>query len=208
MLDAHLFALFMLGAVALNLVPGPDMTFVLAQSMRRGARAGLAAAFGIAAGACVHMTTAAFGLSALFAAAPLAFTVLRYAGAAYLVWIAVGMIRHHDTAPVASPAPAAARAFRQGFLTNLLNPKVALFFIAFLPQFVSPAIATPTWAQVLLLGLAFNASGTVVNAAVALGSARLAARLRGNRHIARAISWIAGGLIGALALRLAWPERR
>src|ERR1700687_3895307 len=94
MLDPHVFALFMAGALALNLAPGPDMTFVLAQSASKGARAGIAAALGIGTGSLVHMTLAAFGLAALFAAFPLAFDAVRYAGALYLVWVAIGMVRH------------------------------------------------------------------------------------------------------------------
>lgn len=207
MIDPHLFALFMAGAVALNLTPGPDMAFVLAQGASGGPRRGVAAALGVGCGGLFHMTLAAFGLTALFAAWPVAFDIVRYAGAAYLVWIAVGMIRHpphlRDTAGEAS----AASAFRRGALTNVMNPKVAMFFIAYLPQFVSPR-GGPTWVQILVLGLAFNLSGTLVNSAVAFGGGRLADRLRRNRSLGRAMGWLSGGVMGALALRLAWPMRR
>lgn len=204
--ELHLFLLFMAGALALNLTPGPDMTFVLAQSAHSGARAGLAAALGIGAGALFHMTLAAFGLAALFAAFPLAFDIVRYIGAAYLVWIAWGMIRRppHLGRDAAQPASA---VFRQGMLTNMLNPKVAMFFIAFLPQFVVKS-AGPAWAQILVLGIAFNISGTLVNCAVALGGGRLAHRLRANPRIGKILGWISGSVMLGLALRLAWPQRR
>ncbi len=193
MFDFHLFALFMLGALALNLTPGPDMTFVLAQATHRGTRAGLAAALGIGAGTIVHMTLAAFGLAALFAAWPLAFDVVRYMGAAYLnASIETQSVR---------------TAFRQGMLTNVLNPKVAIFFIAFLPQFVVQG-AGPAWLQILLLGVAFDISGTLVNCAVALGGGKLAGRLRVNPSIGKVLGWICASVMLGLALRLAWLERR
>ncbi|MDR3507875.1 MAG: LysE family translocator [Caulobacteraceae bacterium] len=207
MIDPHLFAMFMAGAVALNLTPGPDMAFVLAQSASGGARRGIAAALGIGVGALFHMMLAAFGLTALFAAWPLAFDIVRYAGAAYLVWIAIGMIRDPPHLRPAAREASAWTAFRRGVLTNVMNPKVAMFFIAYLPQFVSPH-AGPTWAQILILGLAFDLSGTLVNSAVAFGGGRLADRMRRNPTLGRAMGWLSGGVMGALALRLAWPIRR
>jgi threonine/homoserine/homoserine lactone efflux protein len=205
--DPHLFIVFMAGAIALNLTPGPDIAFVLAQSTGRGTKVGVAAALGIGAGTFFHMTLAAFGLAALFAAWPLAFDVVRYAGAAYLVWLAIGMFRNAPTLGGAAREASAWDAFRHGALTNMLNPKVAMFFIAFLPQFVSRN-AGPAWAQILILGFAFDVSGTIVNTAVAFGSGRLAERLKENPAIGKAMSWISGSVMLALALRLAWPERR
>ncbi len=207
MIDTHLFAVFMAGALALNLTPGPDMAFVLAQSTGRGARVGVAAALGIGAGTLFHMTLAAFGLAALFAAWPLAFDIVRYAGAGYLVWIAFGMFRDPPHLSGAVREASAWAAFRQGVLTNVLNPKVAMFFIAFLPQFVSRD-SGPAWLQILVLGIAFDISGTLVNMAVAFGSGRLAQRLKANPMVGRAMGWISGSVMCALALRLAWPDRR
>jgi len=197
----------MAGAIALNLTPGPDMTFVLAQAAHRGTRAGIAAALGIGAGTIFHMTLAAFGLAALFAAWPLAFDIVRYAGAAYLVWIAVGMLCHppHLSAPGATHS--VHTAFRQGVLTNVFNPKVAIFFIAFLPQFVVQG-AGPAWLQILVLGICFDISGTLVNCAVAFGSGRLATRLRHNPLIGKILGWISASVMLGLAVRLAWTERR
>jgi threonine/homoserine/homoserine lactone efflux protein len=207
MIDWHLFALFMAGALALNLTPGPDMTFVLAQTAHRGTRAGLAAALGIGVGAVFYTILTAFGLAALFTAWPLAFDLVRYAGAAYLVWIAFGMVRHppHLSAPDAEHS--VHKAFWQGMLTDVLNPKVAIFFIAFLPQFVVRG-AGPAWLQILLLGIAFVISGTTVNCAVALGGGKLAGRLRKNPMVGRILGWISASVMLGLALRLVWLERR
>ena len=203
MIAWHTFALFMLGAIALNLTPGPDMTFVLAQSAGRGTRAGLAAAFGIAAGSLIHLTLAVLGLAALLAVWPLAFDIVRYAGAAYLVWIAVGMIRHPPHLAAGDADGCRAIAFRQGALTNITNPKVALFFIAFLPQFVTPGTA-PAWLQILLLGISFNVSGTTVNCLVALGGGTLAGRMKRTPIV----GWLSASVMMGLALRLALPDRR
>jgi threonine/homoserine/homoserine lactone efflux protein len=205
--DIHLFALFMAGALALNVTPGPDMTFVLAQAAHRGTRAGLAAAFGIGAGTLFHMTLAAFGLATLFAAWPLAFDIVRYAGAAYLVWIAIELLRHPPHLRATSADQPIHTAFRQGLVTNLFNPKVAIFFIAFLPQFVTRG-AGPAWMQILVLGIAFDISGTFVNSMVALGGGKLAQRLRANPVIGKVLGWISASVMLGLALRLAWPERR
>ena len=207
MFDLHLFLLFLAGAIALNLTPGPDMTFVLAQAAHRGTRAGLAAALGIGVGAVFYTILTAFGLAALFAAWPLAFDIVRYAGAAYLLWIAIGMVRHppHLSASVAGDG--VHKAFWQGVLTDVLNPKVAIFFIAFLPQFVVQGTG-PAWLQILLLGIAFVISGTTVNCMVALGSGKLASRLRRNPAIGKILGWISASVMLGLALRLAWQGRR
>jgi threonine/homoserine/homoserine lactone efflux protein len=207
MIDFHLYALFMAGALALNLAPGPDMTFVLAQTTHRGTRAGMAAALGIGVGAVFYTILTAFGLAALFAAWPLAFDIVRYAGAAYLVWIALGMVRHppHLSAPAAEHS--VHKAFWQGVLTDLLNPKVAIFFIAFLPQFVEKE-AGHAWLQILLLGITFVISGTTVNCTVAFGGGKLASRLRWSPAIGKILGWISASVMLGLALRLVWLERR
>jgi threonine/homoserine/homoserine lactone efflux protein len=205
--DLNVFLLFMAGALALNVTPGPDMTFVLAQAAHRGTRAGVAAALGIGTGTLFHMTLAAFGLAALFAAFPLAFDVVRYAGAAYLVWIAIGMIRRPPHLNTARDESSVSAAFKQGIVTNILNPKVAIFFIAFLPQFVTKD-AGPAWMQILILGICFDIGGTLVNCLVAFGSGKLAARLRGNPMIGKVLGWISASVMLGLAVRLAVTERR
>ena len=206
MIDPHLFALFMAGALALNLTPGPDMAFVLSQSSHGGARQGVAAALGVGVGSLLHMALAAFGLTALITAWPLAFDLIRYGGAAYLLWIAIGMLRHPPQLSAGTAETGAWTAFRRGALTNAMNPKVAMFFIAYLPLFVSPHGA-PAWLQILVLGLAFDVSGAVVNSLVAVAGGRLATRLRRNPRLGQVMGWISGGVMGALALRLAWPAK-
>jgi len=183
------------------------MTFVLAQASHRGPRAGIAAALGVGMGAVFYAVLTAFGLAALFAASPLAFHIVRIAGAAYLVWIAIGMLRHPPHLSEPDKSWSVHAAFRQGMLTDLLNPKVIVFFVAYLPQFVEPG-AAPTWLQTLILGVAFVISGTAVNCAVAIGGGRLANRLRRNPLIGRVLGWISASVMLGLAVRLAWSERR
>lgn len=208
MFTLQTFLIFMTGAIALNLTPGPDMTFVLAQSAARGTRAGILAALGITLGSLVHMTMAVLGLAALLAALPLAFNIIRLAGALYLAWIALSLWRHPSTfgKSNASSVPNTSGAFRQGFVTNLFNPKVALFFLAFLPQFVVHG-AVSAALQILFLGLAFNISGTMVNMMVALCSGRIADSLRHMPRVGRWIGRASASVMMGLALRLAWPDR-
>ena len=159
--DPHLLLAYLAACAVLILTPGPDMLFVVAQTLRGGAAHGWAAALGISVGAFGHVALAALGLAAVLAASPGLFVVVRVAGAAYLIWLGVSALRSalradDGAAAAPSPAPAGApldrgAAFRQGMATNLLNPKVALFFLAFLPQFVAPDRA-PAWLQMLLLG--------------------------------------------------------
>ena len=153
------------------------------------------------------MTLAAFGLAVLFAAWPLAYDILRYAGAAYLVWIAIGMIRHPPKLSEMSAEDSVRTAFRQGVVTNIFNPKVAIFFIAFLPQFVNPHLG-PVWLQIMVLGTCFSTSGTTVNAIVAFGGGKLSERLKANPVIGRIMGWISASVMLGLAVRLAWSERR
>src|SRR5919198_3577073 len=178
---AEALALFMAAALALNLTPGPDMLYVTARSVSDGRRAGIVAAFGIGAGTLVHITALALGLAALLAAVPLAYDVLRIAGAVYLIVIGVQLLlRPRGASATTALSPASHKTvFAQAVVTNVLNPKVALFFLAFLPQFVDPA-AGPAVAQIVLLGLIFDVQGTVVNVAVALLASGTTRRLRAN----------------------------
>jgi threonine/homoserine/homoserine lactone efflux protein len=200
LIDPHLFALFMLGAVALNLTPGPDMAFCLAQGAHGGPKQGLAAALGVGTGAILHMALAAFGLTALLAAWPAGLQLVRWVGAAYLLWMAWGMVRHPGRLVDQAAAGGVWKAFRQGALTNAANPKVAVFFMAFLPQFVS-SHGGPAWAQILILGAAFDLSGTLVNGAVGVAAGGLAARMR---RAGRLFSYLSAGVMSLLAVRLAW----
>ncbi|MGK2285364.1 LysE family translocator [Pedomonas sp. V897] len=205
-------ATFAVAALALNVTPGADMTLVGISAARSGVRAGFAAALGVAAGCCVHILFAVAGLSALIAASQTAFTVLKWAGAAYLLYLAWGLIRSApakadpseapDTAHIPQAPADARRAFRQGALVNVTNPKVGLFFLAFLPQFIDPAHGHQT-IQIAALGLWFTTSGTLVNFAVAL----VAARLKGSARLGQAIRWATASIMGGLAVRLALSER-
>ncbi|MCM0021273.1 MAG: LysE family translocator, partial [Tagaea sp.] len=167
--EPALLAAFLAATLALNLTPGPDMAYVATRAAHQGRAAGIAAALGVGAGCLVHTGLAAFGVSALLRHSELAFAALKYAGAAYLLYMAWGMWRSGGSAPAESgvlPARDLGRVFVEGALINTLNPKVALFFLAFLPQFVAaghphPAVAT------IALGCAFNFSGTAVNIGVA-----------------------------------------
>lgn len=199
------FASFALAGLALNLVPGADMTFVAAAAARSGARQGMIAAIGIGAGTLLHIAAAALGLSALLMASATAFEMLRWIGVAYLVWIAIGIARGGG-ATDAAVATHGWRLFRDAALVNLLNPKVALFFVAFLPQFV-PSGTVQVTAMIVALGLWFDVVGTLVNIGVALLAANVGARLRDRPGIARAARWLAAGLIGGLAAKLALDRR-
>ncbi len=168
MFGTHDPGLFAASLLIFNLTPGPDLLFTLTRTLQHGRRAGAAAAFGIGSGCLVHTSAAAFGLAALLAASAEAFTVVRWVGAAYLLWLAVGLLRAPvATAPkadrLAEPAVPASpwRVFRQGFLTNALNPKVAVFFLAFLPQFIDADAPHKTLAF-LFLGAWFTVQGIVV----------------------------------------------
>jgi len=202
------FAAFALAALALNVTPGADMAYVAASAARGGARTGLAASLGIAAGSLVHIAAAALGLSALIASSQTGFAILKWVGAAYLVYVAVGIVRSGGAAAQARDTPRTrAAVFRSGALVNLLNPKVGLFFLAFLPQFIDPASPEPAL-QILALGLWFNLSGTLVNAGVAVAAARTAAGFKASPRAADAARWFAATVMGALAVKLvASPDR-
>lgn len=204
------FLAFVAAGLALNIVPGADMTFVIASAARGGRRDGLVAALGIGGGTLVHIVAATLGLSALLAASQTAFTTVKWIGAAYLIYIAISLIRSGGAAgpdkerrPKLSGWP----LFRAAALVNILNPKVALFFLAFLPQFVDPAARIPA-IQILCLGLWFDFAGTLVNCIVGFVAADTAARLRHVSWLGTAARWFAATAMGALAVRLALAERR
>ena len=198
---------FVVAGLALNIVPGADMTFIIASAARGGRRDGIVAALGVGAGALVHICAAVLGLSAILASSQAAFDLIKYAGAAYLLWIAFSLVRAKDPPGDAAPPIVPARLFRAAMLVNILNPKVALFFLAFLPQFVDPAASVPA-VQILCLGLWFDLAGTLVNILVAIVAAGAAVRLREVRWLGRAARWFAATIMGALAVQLALAARR
>jgi threonine/homoserine/homoserine lactone efflux protein len=203
---------FVAAVFVLNATPGVDFLLTVSRTLAGGARAGIAAALGIMAGCTGHVLAAAFGLAALLAVHPRAFVLIQWAGAGYLAWLAFGMFRnawrHGDPAAVAAPA-AARRSwwadFRIGVLTNLLNPKVALFFLAFLPQFV-PAASPHKTASFLLLGALSMLQGFLFLLLLVALAARLA-RLQPSQRARRLLHAVGGGLFLALALRVALGER-
>lgn len=197
--------LFAPAAFALNLTPGADMMFCLGQGLRGGPRAAMAANLGIGAGCLVHLVAAGLGLAALVAAYPPAFEAIRWAGVAYLVWIAVAMLR----TPLGSGEGAAirpGRAFRDAVVVNVLNPKVGLFVLAFLPQFTDPGRG-PLLPQFLLLGSILIAGGLVVNGVVGAFAGGIGQRLARSPGLERGLRWLSASIFLGLALRLALTRR-
>jgi threonine/homoserine/homoserine lactone efflux protein len=209
MVDLGSLALFMTATLALNLAPGPDMLYVSTRSLTQGRRAGVISALGIAAGAVVHTIAIASGLAALLRALPLAYEIVRFAGAAYLIWLGVQALRGKAGPAAGKPLDRESEwaVFRQGAITNLLNPKVALFFLAFLPQFVDPARGSVAL-QIVVLGCLFNTSGTLVNIAVAYLSASAGRWLGARGHVERIFRWLTASVFIGLGLRLALGDRK
>jgi len=204
--DPFVLLAFIPAGLALNLTPGADMMFCLGQGLKSGWRPAMAANFGIALGGMVHTLLAALGLGALVAAHPAAFEAIRWLGVAYLLWLALGALRASPFAAEGQVTPAsAARAFWQGLMVNLLNPKVILFILAFLPQFVDPARAILP--QFLTLGLVFSFGGLVVNGAVGIFAGSIGQRVARSAGLAKWLGRISATIFGALALRLALMPR-
>jgi threonine/homoserine/homoserine lactone efflux protein len=200
-------AAFALAVFALNATPGVDFLLTVSRTLQGGARAGVAAVLGINAGCVMHALAAAFGLAALLAVHPQAFRLIQWAGAAYLMWLGVGMLRSAVKPAAEQRATVTTDQerpwwvdFRAGLLTNVLNPKVALFFLAFLPQFV-PAGSSSKTASFLLLGAWFVAQGLVFLLGLVAVAARLG-RLQASPHIGRWLNGLGGVLFIGLALRL------
>lgn len=201
----HSYLLFVLASIALDLVPGPDMAYMLARCIAQGRRAGILAAFGFNLGGYVHVTAAVLGLSALLASSSMAFTVVKWLGAVYLICLGIGAIRSsrgQALAPGDAPAgPSGRTILWQAFLSDVLNPKVALFFLAFVPQFVDAKGPHPTL-QILLLGVTVNLISLPVNILLVLFSTSFTQALRRNGSISRWLQRGMGALFIALGLRL------
>ena len=212
MLGIHSLWLFILSGVLLNITPGPDTAYIVGRSVQIGWRGGVAAALGISAGCLIHVFAAAIGLSALLAASSLAFTIIKWIGAAYLIYAGIRMLITRASSPAADSAttPRAKtlrQVFWQGALTNALNPKVALFFLAFLPQFVE-AEAPSKAVAFIVLGLIFIATGTVWNLGMAAFAAKAAGRIR---QSGRALVWLnraLGAMFVAMGVRVAMMQNR
>lgn len=195
---------FIPAGLALNLTPGADMMFCLGLGLRAGPRPALAASAGISAGGMVHVTLAGLGLAAAIAAQPLVLDVIRWLGVGYLLWLAWGALRMGPLRPDAR-VMGVARAFREGMMVNLLNPKVILFVLAFVPQFVDPARAILP--QFLVFGLILAVGGFVINGAVGVFAGGLGRRLATSPRFARGLGIASATIFTALAARLALMQR-
>src|SRR5579862_7968791 len=212
MLGIHGYLLFVAAGVLLNLTPGQDTMFIIGRSLSGGQRSGVAAAFGIAVGSVGHTLAAALGLSVILATSAVAFTVVKVAGAAYLIYLGARLLLSKHAAATAAPSavPRAASsgaraAFGQGILTNLLNPKVALFFLAFLPQFIDTTSPTRTLAF-LVLGATFITTGLAWCLVLAVAAGRLQAFFLRNPNMRVLLDRAVGALFLALGARLAWAR--
>jgi len=210
MFGIHDLALFVISGLLLNIMPGPDSLLIMTRSATQGWRAGSAAALGIGTGTFVHIVGAALGLSAILATSAAAFTVVKLAGAAYILYLAAGMLlsKRNDGATVPlkiAPLPYR-RIYAQGILTNVLNPKVALFFLAFVPQFIA-ANAPHKALAFLLLGAIFNINGMLWCHALALFTSQTSARIKLNPAVAQWLNRATGGLFVWLGVKLALAQQ-
>jgi threonine/homoserine/homoserine lactone efflux protein len=205
MFGIHDFGLFLAAGILLNLTPGPDTVYILGRSVAQGRGAGVASALGICVGIIFHTCAAAFGLSAILATSALAFSAIKLLGGAYLVFLGVKILldrRKRLNLPSNFRWRTTAAGFRQGVLTNILNPKVALFFLAFLPQFIDPTSSSKI-AAFLALGLTFVTTGTIWCVILAWSASSLSQRLGTNETISQWLNRTVGSLFVFLGLRLA-----
>jgi threonine/homoserine/homoserine lactone efflux protein len=206
-MDLANLALFSVAALAIAVSPGPGIFYVAARTLAGGRGEGLASSFGTGLGGLVHVAAGAVGVSALVMASAEAFTILKLAGALYLVWIGIKAIREaRQPFEARVTTTGAARAFREGILVEALNPKTAAFFLAFLPQFVDPS-AGPVWLQFLLLGLISVVLNTAVDVVVAMLASRARSIAVGRPTLLRRLRTGAGGAIAALGVALLFARR-
>ncbi len=208
MFDLQHAGLFMLATIMLNLTPGPDMLYVATRTLGQGRKGGLASAFGIGAGCLVHVAAATLGLSAILAYSATGYQMIKYTGAAYLIYLGVRTLWKVQPLGLKtlSEEHSMRRIFWQGALTNVLNPKVALFFMSFLPQFVNPEAGSVT-GQIATLGMMFDLSGTTVLIIVATLFGRAATWLETRPRFWRFQRWFTGSVFVGLGLRLALSKR-
>jgi threonine/homoserine/homoserine lactone efflux protein len=202
--DPHSLALFVVAALALLLVPGPAVLYVVARSLQQGRRAGLASVLGIHVGTLVHIAAATVGLSALVVSSAVAFTAVKIAGAVYLVGLGLWTLlsRRAEVEVALGGERNLRRAFAQGIVVNVLNPKTALFFLAFLPQFVDPDAAHPA-TQIAFLGVLFALLGLVTDSVWALAAGTAGGVLRGSRRLLRAQRYVTGSVYVGLGVATA-----
>jgi threonine/homoserine/homoserine lactone efflux protein len=208
--DWPVFLTYSLACLVLFVTPGPDMSLFLAKTMSGGRRAGFAAMLGALSGCCVHTVLAALGISALLAASPTAFSALKIIGALYLLWLAFDAVRNGSALNInadAVPTPSFKKVFLLGLMVNLTNPKVVLFFVTFLPQFVSPSDPHAS-GKLLFLGLYFVVFAAPLAALMILGAERFITLLKNQPRIMRAMDYSFAGLFGAFALKILMMQGR
>ena len=205
-IDPVVLAAFVPAALALNLTPGADMMFCLAQGLRGGARAAWAGSAGIALGAMITVTLAGAGLGAVVAAMPGLFTLIRWLGVAYLIFLAIQTLRKPLAGPGDAPPVLPSRAFRDGLIVNLSNPKVILFVLAFLPQFVDPARGS-VLGQFMTLGLVLASGGFVINGVVGYFAGGIGRALVRDVRLDLALRGVCAGIFTGLAGKLVWDSR-
>ena len=200
-------ALFIVASALLTIAPGPDIIYVLTRGVSQGPKAGMAAALGFASGCIFHTVLAAVGIAALIRSSQLAFDLVRYAGAAYLVWIGIQALRHRSSFSIegARDVRTLATIYKQSVLGNMLNPKVTLFFLAFLPQFVNTQAGSAGW-QMALLGAIFMVQTVLIFGAVALFAGWIGSWIRRKPAIGERLNVFAGITFIALGIRVALPD--
>jgi threonine/homoserine/homoserine lactone efflux protein len=210
MFGIHDLTLFVVSGLLLNIMPGPDSLLIMTRSATQGWRAGCSAALGIGSGTFVHIFAAALGLSAVLATSATAFTVVKLVGAAYILYMAFGLLKSRKRdgvdMPLAAPSLPLRKIFAQGFLTNVLNPKVAVFFLAFVPQFIS-ADAPNKALAFIVLGCIFNINGMLWCNALALFTAKASERVKVNPAVSLWLNRATGTLFVWLGVKLALSKQ-
>jgi len=207
--SAETFAAFAIASLALLIVPGPSVLYIVTRSMDQGRAAGLVSVLGIHTGSIVHVAAAALGVSAILASSAVAYGVVKYVGAAYLIWLGIRALREcHDDRPAGVEREhSLRRVYAEGVVVNVLNPKTALFFLAFLPQFVDVSRGSVT-AQILVFGITFIALGFLSDGTYALLSARVSRAFGSRRHTGVARRWLPGITLIGLGIASAFTGRR
>ena len=208
MISSTALLCFLGASIALTISPGPDNLFVLTQGISRGRKAAVITAWGMCSGITVHTVAAALGISAIFYSSAVAFQIVKYAGAGYLLYLAFRAIMDREAMrdrKARNPQPGIA-SYRRGFIMNVLNPKVALFFVAFLPQFTAPKVGNFAL-QMILLGVLFMLQTVVIFTAIALFSGSLGDYLIRKPEVAKYFSWLSSGVLASLGIRLALARR-
>ena len=207
--STDLLVAFITAAAIFAFIPGPGILYAAAQTMAGGRSAGLLGTLGLALGGYLHVIAAAAGLSVVFHAVPPLYGAVKLLGAAYLVWLGISMIRAKATGGNGAPVVArksGKRAFVEGITVEMLNPKTAMFFLAFLPQFTDPAAALPVWAQFMILGSVVNLIFALADVAAVLLASSVVTRLGRANRIQRTVQRLGGGIMVALGMRLAFQK--